>query len=55
VCPELLLGLLFAVDLRQSADAVALVAAVQRGARQMRHGGLQRVEAIVERQEGMGV
>src|SRR5262245_34985812 len=53
VCLELLLGLLLAVDLWQPTDAVALIAAMQRGSRQMGDGGLQRVEAIVERQQGM--
>ena len=40
-----------AADLRQSADAVALQAAVQRRAGQVRDRGLQRVKAVVERQE----
>lgn len=42
---------LVAIDLRHLADAVALQAAVQRRAGQVRNGGLQRVEAVVERQE----
>ena len=36
-----------AVHLRQSGDAVTLQAAMQRGARQVRHAGLQGVEAVV--------
>jgi hypothetical protein len=35
----------------QASDAMTSQAAVQRGARQMRDGGLQRVEAVVEREE----
>ena len=50
---ELALGGLVAFDLGQPADAVALQAAMQRRARQMRDGRLQGVEAIVERQQGM--
>ena len=42
---------LVAVDLRQSADAVALQAAMQRRAGQMWDRGLERVEAVVEGQE----
>ena len=37
----------------QAADAVALEAAVQRRARQVQNRGLQRVEANVERQQGV--
>ena len=42
---------LVTVDLRQSADTVALQAAMQGRAGQVREGGLERVEAVVERQE----
>ena len=49
--PELALGFLVAGDLGQPADAVALQASVQRGSRQVRDRGLQRVKAIVERQQ----
>ena len=38
---------------RQAADAVALETAVQHRARQVRNRGLQRVEAIVQRQQRM--
>ena len=44
---------LLAFDFRQPADAMALIAAMKRRARQMRDGGLKRIEAIVERQERM--
>ena len=44
---------LVAVDLRQSADAVALQAAMQRRAGQMWDRGLECVETIVEGQERM--
>ena len=37
----------------QAADAVALKAAMQSGAGQARNGGLQGVEAVVERQQGV--
>ena len=40
-----------AVRFRQASNAVALQAAVQRGAGQVRQGRLQGVEAVVERQE----
>lgn len=40
-----------ALDIRQSADAVALQTAVQGRPRQVRDRWLQRVEAIVERQQ----
>lgn len=40
-----------AVDLRQSADPMALQAAMQRRAGQVRDRGLERVEAVVQRQE----
>jgi hypothetical protein len=43
----------FAFDLRQPGDPVALQAAMQRRARQMRDGRLQGVQAIVERQQSM--
>ena len=46
---EPLLRRLFPLDIRQLVDAVALQTAVQRGPRQMRNGGLQRIEAIIER------
>jgi len=45
------LGRLAAFHLRQPADAMALIAAVQGRARQMRDAGLQGIKAIVERQE----
>jgi hypothetical protein len=45
--------LFVAFHLGQSADAVALEAAMQRRARQMRDRRLQGVEAIVERQQSM--
>lgn len=48
---ELRSGRLVAIDIRQPADAVALQAAMQRGARQMWDRRLQRVEAIVQRQQ----
>jgi hypothetical protein len=48
---ELALVGLIAFDLRQAADAVALKAAVQRRARQVRDRGLERIKAVVERQE----
>jgi hypothetical protein len=37
----------------QAADAVALETAVQRRVRQVRNRGLQRVQAVVQRQQGM--
>jgi hypothetical protein len=46
-------GWLVALDFRQSGDAVAPKAAMQRGTGQVRHGGLERAEAIVERQQGV--
>src|SRR5688572_19602458 len=42
---------LVAFDLRQPIDAVPLQAAMQAGAREMRDGRLQAVEAVVQRQE----
>jgi hypothetical protein len=43
----------FAFDLGQPRDPVALQAALQRRARQMRDGWLQSVQAVVERQQSM--
>jgi hypothetical protein len=43
----------FAFDLRETGDPMALEAAVQRRARQMRDGGLQGIKAVVERQQSM--
>jgi len=48
---EALLGRLVAADLRQVRDAVALWAPMQGRAAQMRDGRLQRVQAIVQRQQ----
>lgn len=48
---ELLLRRPVAIDIRQAADAVALQAAVQRGARQVRDRRLQRIEAVIKRQQ----
>src|SRR5271169_6827339 len=45
--------LLIAFRLRQSADVVALQAAMERRARQVRDRRLERVKAVVERQQGM--
>jgi hypothetical protein len=42
---------LVAVGARQAREAVALQTAVQAGAGQVRDGGLQRVEAVVQRQQ----
>jgi hypothetical protein len=50
---ELVFRRSFAFDLRQSRDSMALEAAMQRRARQMRDRRLQCVEAVVERQQGM--
>jgi hypothetical protein len=50
---EALLAGLVALDLGQPADAVPLQAAVQARARQVRDGGLEAVEAVIERQERM--
>jgi hypothetical protein len=47
----LLLRRLVALDVRQTPDAVTSEAAVRRRAREMRDGGLQRVEAIIEREQ----
>ena len=43
----------FAFDLGQPRDSMALQAAVQRRARQMRDGRLKRVQAVVQRQQRM--
>ena len=50
---ELALGRSFAFDLRQARDPMALEAAMQRRARQVRDGRLQSVKAIIERQQRM--
>ena len=50
---EFALGRSFAFDLRQPGDPVALEAAMQRRARQMRYRWLQGVEAIVKREQSM--
>jgi hypothetical protein len=50
---ELALRRGFAFDLRQARDLVTLKASMQRRARQMRDCRLKRVEAVVERQQGM--
>ena len=50
---ELALGRSFAFDLRQARDPMALEAAMQRRARQMRDGRLQSIKAVVERQQSM--
>ena len=50
---ESLLGWLISLHFGQPADAMALVAAMKRRARQMRDGRLKRIEAIVERQQRM--
>jgi hypothetical protein len=50
---ELALGRRFAFDLRQPRDPMTLKATMQRRARQMRDGGLKRIKAVVERQQGM--
>ena len=41
------------LDIRQLADAVALQTAMQRGSRQMRDARLQRIQAIIERQQSV--
>src|SRR4051795_7010546 len=48
---EPLLGGLVALGLGQARDAMPLQAAMQTGARQVRDRGLQRVKAVVQRQE----
>ena len=50
---ELALGRSLAFDPRQPRDPMALEAAMQRRARQMRNCRLKRVEAVVERQQRM--
>ena len=50
---EFAFGRGFAFDLRQPGDPVALQTPVKRRARQMRDGGLQSVQAVVERQQSM--
>ena len=50
---EFAFGRGFAFDLRQPGDPVALQTPVKGGARQMRDGGLQSVQAVVERQQSM--
>jgi hypothetical protein len=50
---ELGFGLL--VDLGQARDAVPLQAAVQGRAGELRDGGLQGVEAVVQQQQGVAV
>ena len=50
---ELALRRGFAFDLRKPRDPVALQAAMQRRARQMRNCRLKRVEAVVERQQSV--
>src|SRR3954454_8585844 len=47
------LGGLVALGLGQARDAVALQAAMQTKARQARDRGLERVEAVIQRQERM--
>lgn len=53
VCPELSLGPFVTLDLGQARDAVALLAAVQGGAGELRDGGLQGLEPVVQRQQGV--
>jgi len=50
---ELLLRWLVAFQVREAGDAVPLEAPVQRRARQVRDRGLQRIEAVVEREQAM--
>jgi putative transposase len=50
---KLALGRSFAFDLRQARDPMALEAAMQRRARQVRDGRLQSIETVVERQQGV--
>ena len=50
---ELLPRRLVPLDIWQLADAMTLEATMQRGSCQMRDGRLQRIEAIIERQERM--
>jgi len=53
VALEMLPLRLDALDLRQAADPVPLQAAMQSRPRQVRGRGPQRIEAIVERHQGM--
>jgi hypothetical protein len=48
---EVLLRRFLPVHVGQAADAVALQTAVQRGAGKMRDGGLQHVEAVIQRRQ----
>jgi hypothetical protein len=50
---EFFLGCFFAFDFEQPGDAVALQTAVERRAGQMRDCGLQSVETVVERKQGL--
>ena len=50
---ELLPCGLVALGLRQSANAMAQKTAMQRGTRQLRNGGLEGIQAIVQRQQGV--
>jgi hypothetical protein len=50
---EGLLAGFVAVNLRQSADAAALQAEIQRRSGQVQDTGLEQIEAVVERQEGV--
>jgi hypothetical protein len=50
---EALAGRLVAIGLGEARDAVAHEAAMQRRARQVRDAGLQGVEAVVQRQQGV--
>ena len=50
---ELALAWRAAPDIRQPGEAVPLQTAVQRGAGQVRKGGLQGIQAVIERQPGM--
>ena len=53
VALELLLGRLVALNLWQSRDAMTPQTSMQRRARQMRDSRLQRIKAVVQRQQGM--
>ena len=53
VALELALGWFVAVHVRQSGDAMTPQAAMQRRPRQMRDGRLERIEAVVKRQQCM--
>lgn len=48
---ELFAGWAGSIEVRQAADAMALEAAMQSRASEMRDGGLESVEAIVEREQ----